>query len=853
MLLLLLADGALCAQTLPAIDRYHVSVRPLSAGSVEVRGNLGTVDANSTVTVNNVSTGNQVQVAEAGNGSFVASLAATPGQHLRISAQGLTAGPTTPLEIVVATVTIKNPFTATGYWYVGQGHAHSTASDGVDPPAAVEAAYYDRGYNFVISTDHYGFPGRFVDFDDGMTPDPDNASTGKDLLWIASSEVSNNHAHMGAWGTQSQLPLTEIEEIQGAIDAARARGGIAVINHPALGSDYYDWDWDREIVPNRRYSLIEAFNNGHLVLPDYRTHLAVAVDLADASQQVWWIGTDDCHNVNDPAKFDHYAMVVQTDSPTVNANDVIAAADAGRVYIRESAAGPAINSVQVSGNTVAVTLPDIASNYNVMWKKRGDALLRRDSAVNTSDSYTLNGSEGYVRAEIERISDGKRAYTQPLFVAGTTDLAVSASSTALVDNDSATVWDSGAASGSFIVDAGKLGALNAIHIDWDGADGRRFNYRIETSDTGAFTGEQQEVVRPTYLNRQAETVDFFDEWTRYVRVVITGQSMGAPASARVREVELFVSAPARTDFYVDNVNGNDANSGLTGSPWRTVSHALPRLRPRDTLNLVATAQPFGAPIELGSVQSGKHPSATVELRGDPVLRTQVDATAASFGVRLIDTQFVTVSQLLVHSATDYGIWLAGVRQGTTLTGNVIRNNLQRGILGSGTFDVTYNLIDHNATEGVFAYIDGTNARVFNNVIYGNGGAGLILNGVSGTVQNNVISGNTGPALARDSGGLVTDSHNCVFGAWSGPWLKTSTVKSNPRLTNPEAGDFHLNTNSPCIDAGVDLALASDFDGNPIFDEPGVPNTGSPGANSRNYVDIGAYETVAPCSNCPSCH
>ena len=47
-----------------------------------------------------------------------------------------------------------------------------------------EQAYFDAGYDFVISSDHRGPSPQFTAAHHGMTPDPLNAPSGKDLLWI---------------------------------------------------------------------------------------------------------------------------------------------------------------------------------------------------------------------------------------------------------------------------------------------------------------------------------------------------------------------------------------------------------------------------------------------------------------------------------------------------------------------------------------------------------------------------------------------------------------------------------------------------------------------------------------------
>jgi hypothetical protein len=54
------------------------------------------------------------------------------------------------------------PFGQPGRFYRGNMHTHSNRSDGVLPPEAVVAAYRERGYDFLVLSDHFlprfGFP-----------------------------------------------------------------------------------------------------------------------------------------------------------------------------------------------------------------------------------------------------------------------------------------------------------------------------------------------------------------------------------------------------------------------------------------------------------------------------------------------------------------------------------------------------------------------------------------------------------------------------------------------------------------------------------------------------------------------
>ena len=851
----------------PPIDSYRVSVAIDGPQALRVTGLAGALGQGSSVSIRNLRTQQVIQVGGLADGSFQGLLNGMRGDPLRlqvIDAAGNT-GATT--EVYAAAWVIKSPYSSGGYWFAGQGHLHTSHSpDGTTPPAEMEAAYFDAGYDFVVSTDHRGPPSYNGAPDAGMTPDPDNSATGKNLLWSVGAELSTPQVHMGAWGISSQVPIADLGGIQTAVDAVRSRGGIVAINHPGNQDPGSSWDWYDEILPTSGYSLVEAFNGGsNLESLGNGQHIFTAVDLADAYQQVWWIGTDDLHDKNSLSVFNRYAIVLQTDHPAINQQDLLASADAGRHYIRESAGGPQLLAVGVAGNVITLQMADIASNYNVTWKERSDQVRQQNLGIDTVASYVVVGSEGYVRAEIERVADGKRAYTQPLFIADSKDLAISASNSALVDNSVATVWDAGAPSGSFVIDVATVRTLKAIRMDWDGADGRRFNYRVETSPTGVFGGEQKQVLRTTYSNRSALTLDFFDEQARFVRVVVTNQSVGNPASARIREVEIFDAAPKRTQRYLNNVAGSDSNSGLVNSPWRTFAYAKSRMRPRADLNFTNTGVPYPGAMSLGSRESGKHSNATIRYSGDPWSLTEIDASGANQGIELSQTKYLEWVHFDMHSATSENIrvdaddttWIMQNRIHGATGGNYPQG---RGVLGYGTFRLAYNLIYANAAEGVFLRGDATRPEIYNNVLYGNNAAGLALynDSSAAVVRNNISSGNVGAAFSR--GPLwspVADSHNCTSGVLVGAWDDLTSIDGDPKFVNPAQGNFHLRAGSPCIDAGIDVGLYADFGGDPIYDEPSVPNTGSPGQYSTRTVDIGAVEVqacdISACTSGGGCH
>jgi hypothetical protein len=205
------------------------------------------------------------------------------------------------------------------------------------------------------------------------------------------------------------------------------------------------------------------------------------------------------------------------------------------------------------------------------------------------------------------------------------------------------------------------------------------------------------------------------------------------------------------------------------------------------------------------------------------------------------SQSATVSNCVVvgNTGTDAG----GIYSGTV--DNCIIESNSASSFGGGGYLGTYNnclLVGNSAAYGGAAAGSGEPMVLNNCTVAGNsassGGGGLAsLSGFRGAylpVTNCIVVGNVAPDGSNylaDSPSEMPMSYCCTQPL---PLSGTGNFTNDPAFVNMAGGNFHLQSNSPCINAGDNAyAAALDLDGNPRM----VGGT----------VDIGAYEYQTPVS------
>jgi hypothetical protein len=299
-------------------------------------------------------------------------------------------------------------------WYKGNTHTHTLNSDGDSHPDDVAKWYKQRGYAFVVLTDHNVL----------TSVEALNALHGLDerFLVIRGEEVTDRFGdkpiHINALApTRLITPqggTSVLDVLQRDVRAIRAADAVPHLNHPNFG-----WAVTAdELAQVDALTLFEVFN-GHPQVNNVGgggvPGLEEAWDaILTSGKLIYGLATDDAHHFKRPedptaSRPGQGWIVVRADTLTPAA--ILGAVERGDFY---ASTGVELRDLRASASEIMLDIRTTAfSKYRVRFTGRGGRLL---AEVTTNPAtYRMKGDEGYVRATVLE-SNGAKAWTQPVRV-----------------------------------------------------------------------------------------------------------------------------------------------------------------------------------------------------------------------------------------------------------------------------------------------------------------------------------------------------------------------------------------------------------------------------------------------------
>ena len=183
-----------------------------------------------------------------------------------------------------------------------------------------------------------------------------------------------------------------------------------------------------------------------------------------------------------------------------------------------------------------------------------------------------------------------------------------------------------------------------------------------------------------------------------------------------------------------------------------------------------------------------------------------------------------------NSAYNEGAVAYAYRGRLTMRGNFIRNNKSHGNIFNLTLVNPLRIINNIIAENVsleeghatLMLLSVSNGMlVHNTLVHNPGDYGILLNHTTADVINTIIVSHTTGISVTTGSSLDMDGMLWGSGEWANgeDWqadgsvtVGTVSLHADPRFLKAEEGNYHLTAGSPAIDAGVEVNVLDDFDG-----------------------------------------
>ena len=299
-------------------------------------------------------------------------------------------------------------------WFKGNTHTHTSESDGDSTPDEVTRWYAERGYNFLVLSDHnvhtrieelsarYAAPGRFM------------LMRGEEVT----SSFEGKALHVNGLDTRTvigrQTGASILDILQKSVDAIRKQSGVPHINHPN-----FTWAVTAEQLQQVKNNRLFEIYSGHPMTNSLGGGGVPGLEAAwDAILSngvlLYGIAVDDAHYFKQPWKpelsLPGRAWIVVR-AMRLEPRTILEAMERGDFY---ASTGVVLDDVQVTGSSLTVAVRKTTfAKYRIQFIGQHGSLLHE--ALESPATYTFRGTETYVRARVLE-SNGQMAWVQPVMV-----------------------------------------------------------------------------------------------------------------------------------------------------------------------------------------------------------------------------------------------------------------------------------------------------------------------------------------------------------------------------------------------------------------------------------------------------
>jgi hypothetical protein len=293
---------------------------------------------------------------------------------------------------------------ASGQWYLGNTHAHTTISDGILPPDLLVERYRALGYAFTAITDHrvYGIHADLCRPGFLILPGVELDVRIEGPRGLCHHVVGLGRPGLNTLRHGEHISYAAGTSVQQLIDLLTKQGNLCLYAHPGWSHVYPE-----DLSDITGLAGLEIFN--------FNCEVELSSGYADtwynrllwSGRRLWCLASDDTHL--------HYPDLgggfirVKADALTQEA--IIASLMSGSFHASE---GPLIDEFAVESGQVLFSCSPCRSIALLTDSYPGQGLSDQAGQLR-GGRFTLKGSEHYVRAVCTDLN-GKKAWTQPIWL-----------------------------------------------------------------------------------------------------------------------------------------------------------------------------------------------------------------------------------------------------------------------------------------------------------------------------------------------------------------------------------------------------------------------------------------------------